>query len=68
MIDWVTMKITCDHDGIISDGEVVSLSKNGDSIEWSMVKFLPVVGSHDATISIRSITQQAIEISGNPVK
>lgn len=68
MIDWVTMKIKCDHDGIISNGEVVSLSKDGDSIEWSLVKFLPVVGSHDATISIRSITQETIEISGNPTK
>ena len=68
MIDWVTMKIQCEHDGIISNGEVVSLSKDGDSIEWSMVKFLPLVGSHDATISIRSITQQTIEISGNPTK
>jgi II/X family phage/plasmid replication protein len=68
MIDWVTMKMSCDHDGIISNGEVVSLSKDGDSIEWSLVKFLPVVGSHDATISIRSITQSTIEISGNPVK
>ena len=68
MIDWVTMKVSCDHDGIISDGEVVSLSKEGDSVEWSMLKFLPVVGSHDATIRIRSITQQTIEISGNPTK
>lgn len=68
MIDWVTMKIKCDHDGIISNGEVVSLSKDGGSIEWSLVKYLPVVGSHDATISIRSITQQTIEISGNPTK
>ena len=68
MIDWVTMKISCNHDGIISNGEVVSLSKDGDSIEWSLVKFLPVVGSHDATISIRSITQSTIEVSGNPVK
>lgn len=64
----MTMKIKCDHDGIISNGEVVSLSKDGDSIEWSLVKYLPVVGSHDATISIRSITQQTIEVSGNPVK
>lgn len=68
MIDWVTMKLPCNHDGIISNGEVVSLSKDGDSIEWSLVKFLPVVGSHDATISIRSITQSTIEISGNPAK
>ena len=68
MIDWVTMKLSCDHDGIISNGQVVSLSKDGDSIEWSLVKFLPVVGSHDATISIRSITQSTIEISGNPAK
>ena len=39
MIDWVTMKMSCDHDGIISNGEVVSLSKDGDSIEWSLVSF-----------------------------
>ena len=68
MNDWVTMKLSCNHDGIISNGEVVCLSKDGDSIEWSLVKFLPVVGSHDATISIRSITQSTIEISGNLTK
>lgn len=68
MIDWATFKISCNHDGIISNGQVVSLSKEGDSIEWSLVKFLPVSGSYDATISIRSVTQQTIEISGNPTK
>ena len=39
MIDWVTMKVSCDHDGIISNGEVVSLSKDGDSISGHSLSF-----------------------------
>ena len=68
MIDWVTMKVSCDHDGIISDGEVISLSRDGNSIEWSVLKARTVPGSYDATIRIKSITQSTIEISGNPTK
>ena len=67
MIDWVTMKLPCDHEGIICNGTLVKVS-NDNEVEWSSSSFLPVVGSHDATIAIRSVSESTLEISGNPVK
>lgn len=67
MIDWVTMKIHCEHEGIICNGSVVKVSKDND-IEWTSTSWLPVVGSHDSSIVIRSVTESTIEISGNPAK
>ena len=67
MIDWVTMKIQCEHEGMICNGSVVKISKDND-IEWTSTSWLPVVGSHDSSIVIRSVTESTIEISGNPVK
>lgn len=67
MHDWVTMKISCDHVGIISNGSVVKISKDNE-IEWTALSWLPVVGSHDSNIVIRSISDSQLEISGNPAK
>lgn len=67
MIDWVTMKIQCEHEGMICNGSVVKVSKDND-IEWTSTSWLPVVGSHDSSIVIRSVTESTIEISGNPAK
>ncbi|MBE8228798.1 alpha/beta hydrolase, partial [Leptospira borgpetersenii serovar Ballum] len=36
--------------------------------EWLSMSWLPVVGSHDATIAVRSVTESTLEISGNPAK
>lgn len=67
MIDWVTMKISCDHVGIISNGSVVKVSKDNE-IEWTSLSWLPVSGSHDSNIVIRSLSDSQLEISGNPAK
>lgn len=67
MIDWVTAKIHCDHVGIISNGSIVKVTKDNE-IEWTTVTWLPVPGSHDSNISIRSFTDGQLEISGNPAK
>ena len=67
MIDWVTMKIACDHVGIISNGSVVKVSKDNE-IEWTSLSWLPVAGSHDSNIVIRSLSDSQLEISGNPAK
>ena len=67
MHDWVTMKISCDHVGIISNGSVVKISKDNE-IEWTALSWLPVAGSHDSNIVIRSISDSQLEISGNPAK
>lgn len=68
MIDWVTAKIHCDHVGIISNGSVVKVSKDSNEIEWTSVTLLPVTGSHDSNIMIRSLTDTQLEITGNPAK
>jgi II/X family phage/plasmid replication protein len=67
MIDWVTMKIACDHVGIISNGSVVKVSKDNE-IEWTALSWLPVAGSYDSNIVIRSVSDSQLEISGNPAK
>lgn len=73
MIDWVTCKIPFFYAGSLHNGEVISLTKDGE-IEYSLCKRLPVVGSHDSRIMIRSLEFDAagntteIELSGNPVK
>lgn len=67
MIDWVTAKIYCDHVGTISNGSIVRVTKDNE-IEWTALSYLPVVGSHDANIMIRSLTETQLEISGNPAK
>lgn len=67
MIDWVTAKIHCDHVGIISNGSIVKVTKDNE-IEWTAVTLLPVTGSHDSNIMIRSLTDTQLEITGNPAK
>lgn len=73
MIDWVTAKIPFFYPGIISDGEVMSVTRDGE-IEYSVRKRLSVRGSHDGAITIRTAEVDAdgntvlAELSGNPVK
>ena len=67
MIDWVSATLPCDNDGNICNGVVAQVNREGDT-EWLTMTYLPVVGSHDATIAIRSVTESTIEISGNPAK
>lgn len=68
MIDWVTARLPCSNSGQICDGQVVKLNADGSEIEWTTQTRLSVTGSHEATISIRSLTENTIEISGNPAK
>ena len=68
MIDWVTARLPCSNSGQICDGQVVKLNAEGSEIEWTTQTRLSLTGSHDSSISIRSLTPQTIEISGNPAK
>lgn len=73
MIDWVTAKIPFYYPGIISDGEVVSVTRDG-VVEYAVRKRLSVRGSHDGAITLRTAEVDAdgntvlAELSGNPVK
>ena len=67
MIDWVTARLPCTNTGLICDGQVVKIGADGE-IEWTTQTRLSVTGSHDSSISIRSLTENTIEILGNPAK
>ena len=73
MIDWVTAKIPFYYPGIISDGEVMFISGEGE-LQHSVRKRLQLRGSYDGSISIRTSevdhngNTSFIEFSGNPVK
>ena len=73
MIDWVTGKIPFYFKGSLDDGSFMSVTRDGE-LEYSTCKRLPVVGSYDSRLHIRSIDFDAdgntteIELTGNPVK
>jgi len=76
MIDWITAKIPFDHFDSLHDGNVLSLTRDGE-IEWSTDKRLGVEGSHDVKLHIKSdprtrdpVTGKYTHImfDGNPIK
>ena len=73
MIDWVTCKIPFFYAGSLDAGKILSIDRHGE-IEYTLGKLLPVVGSHDSRIHIRTNDCDSdgntteISISGNPVK
>jgi len=73
MIDWVTCKIPFFCHGKLNDGEFAKFTKDGE-LEYCIGTRLPVVGSHDSKIHIRTTEYDddgntiEIQISGNPVK
>ena len=68
MIDWVTARLPCQNSGDICDGKVIKINADDTAIEWTTQTRLSLTGSHDSSISIRSVTENTIEISGNPAK
>ena len=71
MIDWVTAKITCTHDPeILTSGRSIrtKIVDGVEKLEYEICNRLVVEGSHDSKITIRSHTDNTIEISGNPAK
>jgi len=76
MIDWITAKIPLNHMEPFHDGNVLSLSRDGE-IEWKTDKRLSVVGSHDMQLHIKSDSSTRlpetgeythIMFDGNPLK
>jgi len=65
MIDWVTAKLPCDNS--LRGGCVAKLDADGN-VEWLTESFMSVEGSHESSISIKSLTPQTITVSGNPAK
>ena len=76
MIDWISASIPYTHDQTISDGSVISLDSNGE-IDWQTSKRLPVRGSHEININVKTDRSSydpelgkftRLHIDGNPTK
>ena len=71
MIDWVTGKFWITHNpNVLRSGQSIrtKIVDGVETIEYDIANRLSVKGSHDANITIRSITDNTVEISGNPAK
>lgn len=73
MIDWVSAKLPFYYPGVISDGQMMSLTRDGE-VEFSVHKRMMVAGSYESRVSMRTAEVDlegntcVIEFSGNPVK
>ncbi len=78
MNDWVTARVPCNHGDEIAGGAMVSYKDANDfdaGCEWAFAKPLPVVGSHDANVRIKTSSfhgelglGRELRIDGNLVK
>lgn len=78
MLDWITARIPCDHSDAIAGGAMVSYKDASDfsqGHEWAFAKPLPVVGSHDSNVRIKTSgfdgetdAGKELHIDGNLVK
>ena len=82
MTDWITARIACNHSSEIAGGVMVNYKDhtnlnpdNPSAIDWFFTKPLPVVGSHDANVRIKTSafsgeddTGRELHIDGNLVK
>jgi II/X family phage/plasmid replication protein len=78
MNDWVTARVPCNHGDEIAGGAMVSYkdANNFDAgCDWAFAKPLPVVGSHDANVRIKTSAfhgelglGRELRIDGNLVK
>jgi II/X family phage/plasmid replication protein len=76
VIDWLDIVAPLAHEvgkgGPLYAGELISTTKDGDDIEWSVGKRLKLEGSHSTTITVATSTTSwgavAVRISGNPAK
>lgn len=73
MIDWLKMIAPLHHDRVIADGQVLSVSSDGD-IQWQVHKRRKLRGSHEADLQVRThefghdLGGTFLEVDGNPVK
>lgn len=78
MIDWVTARVPCNHGREITGGAMVSYKDAHDfdaGCDWAFTKPLPVVGSHDSNVRIKTSAffgeegfGRELRIDGNLVK
>ena len=61
MTDWISARIACNHSEEIAGGVMVNYKDHANlnpddprAVDWFFTKPLPVVGSHDANVRIKT--------------
>lgn len=77
MLDWITARVPCFHLSPITGGRVLKITPDGE-IEWQVESRLPVVGSYESSLMIRTYGVRddregvrrgiILDVSGNPTK
>lgn len=67
MIDWLTFRASTQPHDVFHAGAVMKIDAESNT-EWLCPSRLSLIGSYDASITIKSIDSTIIEISGNPTK
>lgn len=73
-VDWITAKVPFFVSGKLNGGNIINTTPDGE-IDYTIEKRLPVTGSYDSRLSVRTSEvlpgtgdTYLVEISGNPVK
>jgi len=66
MVDWVTCDLPLSKTVEVNGGLIIAVDQYGVR-EWATDRRLPVVGSYDATVYVRT-KGSGLELSGNPAK
>lgn len=77
MLDWISARVPCFHPSPITGGRVMKITPAGE-IEWQVESRLPVVGSYDSSLMIRTYgvlddcegvrRGRILDVTGNPTK
>lgn len=67
MVDWLSVELPAQLPGPILGGAVVKFSRDGEQ-EWTVHQRMTLEGSHSASVQVRAVSCDLLEISGNVAK
>ena len=67
MVDFVSVELPAELPRIIRDGTVMAIKDDGE-VAWETSTRLTVRGSWDATVQVRAVSRERLEVSGNLAK
>ena len=67
MIDWLTIIVPCNHHGMVTGGQLLSIDPSGN-IDWEVQKKAQIRGSYESNILVRSQGASELFIDGNFTK
>lgn len=67
MIDWVKYSLDCFDVPEIFGDRILRITKDGEPV-WETKTYMPISGSYDSSIFVRTTSDYRLTIEGNPIK